>query len=161
MIDLDFLKSILSYDPITGNWTWLRKDRGHRNKDGFAGTITEHGYRAINIGGKPHYAHILSWFYMTGVWPVLDVDHKNRNKLDNRWDNLRLATVSQNHVNKKKRIDNTTGEVGVQIRPSGKWYAEIWYHKKKYYLGSFDTKPEAAAAYKKARYEFYGEFSPE
>lgn len=89
----EVLREKLLYDPITGTFTHLRNHA--KVKAGQqAGSLDDRGYRQIVISGKFYYAHRLAWFYMTGEWPVSEVDHKNLEKDDNVWTNLRAATRS-------------------------------------------------------------------
>jgi hypothetical protein len=84
------------------------------------------------------------------------MDHKNLNRADDRWSNLREATASQNQANILKKSSNTSGAKGVCWRKdSRKWQAQICINGKRRYLGSFDTR-EAAAAYAAAAKEHFG-----
>jgi hypothetical protein len=88
------------------------------------------------------------------------VDHKNGNGLDNRRENLRIATHAQNMRNQGVRINNSTGFKGVSfLKESGKWRARIHSNGKKIELGSYSTPEAAADAYKKASEQLHGEFS--
>jgi hypothetical protein len=88
------------------------------------------------------------------------VDHKNRNGLDNRRENLRECTVSQNAANKEVSKNNKTGYKGVSlIRKTGKYVAQIRHNGKKIRLGQYDTPEEAAMVYDKAAKECHGEFA--
>ena len=88
-------------------------------------------------------------------------DHKNRNSLDNRKNNLRIASVSENGMNVKTRKNNTSGMTGVQQAKDGKWIATIRIDKKRTYLGRFEKKDEAIIERLKAEKEYYGEFAPQ
>jgi hypothetical protein len=153
---LEYLKSRLHYDPDTGAWTWLwvrRRSTMIGQKAGYAGI-----YNMIGIDRVDYPASNLAWFYMTGEWPATEVDHKNRNKLDDRWDNLRLATHSLNgtnwtYPNKKSGLPR-----GV-VKSRGLYQAYISINGKGKFLGRFKTPEEAHEAYLRAS-EFRKEFLP-
>lgn len=93
-----------------------------------------------------------------------EVDHINRNKLDNRRENLRFVTKKQNQANRKKCSTPCPSRyVGVCFEPSSsctkKWRSSIWVNGKHRYLGHFRTEREAALAYNKAALEIRGEFA--
>ncbi len=86
------------------------------------------------------------------------VDHINLNKIDDRAENLRWATYSQNRQNSKAR--NPTGYKGVTfIKEKNKWRATISYDKIKVQLGEFRVLEDAALAYNKAAIKYHGEFA--
>ncbi len=85
-------------------------------------------------------------------------DHKDHNGLNNRMDNLRKCTHSQNMKNMKKPKNNTSGQKGVSKERKG-WRAIIIADKKRFYLGNFKTKEEAALAYNEAAKKLHGEFA--
>jgi hypothetical protein len=88
------------------------------------------------------------------------VDHINGDGLDNRRENLRLATYNQNTLNSKIQSRNTSGYRGVSWRKcANKWIAKIVVNGKNLYLGLFTDKHQAAVAYNKAALEHYGEFA--
>lgn len=88
-----------------------------------------------------------------------ETDHINRNSLDNRRENLRLANSSQNKLNRNLQSNNTTGYRGIWLQCDGKkWGATLKLNGKKTHLGVFPTKEEAAAAYDRAAREAQGEF---
>jgi hypothetical protein len=119
-----------------------------------------HGYVHIKIDGHAYKAHRLAWFYMTGVWPAEDVEHKDRNKSNNRWKNLRLSDDSKNQANTSRRSDNTSGFKSVHFRKdSGKYRARLQVRGKRLALGCFDTAEAAHAAYIVAAKQHFGEFA--
>lgn len=87
------------------------------------------------------------------------VDHINRNKLDNRRSNLRLADHNQNIFNSKTRKDNLLGVRGVRLQ-CGKYEARIQCHGKPMSLGRFPTLDEAVDAHRNASNMHFKEFSP-
>lgn len=88
----------------------------------------------------------------------IEVDHKNRNKLDNRKDNLRLSTRSQNGMNTKPLSHNKCGVKGV-FCDRGKWRVHISVKGKKRHYSSYDSFEEAVMARKKLAKEYHGQFA--
>ena len=89
----------------------------------------------------------------------LCTDHKNRNKLDNRKDNLRICNYSENAQNMMTKHGNSRFK-GVHFhRKDMVWQSYIKHNGKQVHLGSFDCEIEAAKAYNSAAQEFFGEFS--
>ncbi len=158
-ITQDYLKSVLDYNPVTGVFVW-KESRGVIVEGNIAGYAKGNGYINIMIDYKAYGAHRLAVLYMTGALPEAEVDHINQVKCDNRWDNLRTCTASQNHANIRPPSDNTSGYKGVcwHIRAK-KWYSRIKINKKLIHLGSYSCKHEAARVYNKAAKEGYGEFA--
>lgn len=89
----------------------------------------------------------------------MQTDHVNRNKLDNRRINLRIATAAQNQGNRGIDKRNTSGLKGVIPYKNGKWMAQIKIANKSKYLGLFESKHEAHGAYMKAASEYHGAFA--
>jgi hypothetical protein len=136
-----------SYDPFTGNLYRLTGP----SKTKKAGCLRKDGYTVVWFKGKLWLAHRLIYVWHTGVDPQkLYIDHVNRNCTDNRICNLRAATAAQSSF-------NTVG-TGVYKRKNGKFSAKINKNYKPYYLGTFDSREEAVAAYKAASIVLHGEF---
>lgn len=96
--------------------------------------------------------------FLTGEPPGMQIDHINRNTLDNRRSNLRVVTRSQNKANANQYRNNTSGFVGVYFQSrSGKWQASIPVGGHNRYLGTFKTSTEAAVARDAAAREVFGE----
>jgi hypothetical protein len=97
---------------------------------------------------------------MTGVLPKNEIDHRNRNKSDTRWDNLREATRSQNNANHPIHKHNTSGIKGVRKRTdTGKWTADLHRNNTKESLGSFENMEDAVNARREAFERLHGEFA--
>ena len=102
------LLEILHYDPVFLEWRWLI-DLGHgRPKAGsIAGNLDKSKGRVrIQIDGKTYRASRLAFFYMTKAWPKDEIDHKNRDKQSDQWDNMRPATRDQNSQNIRRQRNN-------------------------------------------------------
>lgn len=98
-------------------------------------------------------AHRVAWLFATGSWPNSIIDHINGNGRDNRFNNLRVVTHSQNSQNKyRARADNNSGLLGVRCtRHPGRWMARINIGGKLKYLGTFGSPEEAHAVYMAAK----------
>lgn len=150
---------LFSYDPVTGIFVRLKSVRPRRWVGKRAGSLNTDGYRVIRIGRIDYYAHRLAWFYVHGTCPTL-LDHIDGNPDNNAIANLREASKSTNGANRGKQINNTTGFKGIKKRYH-RWIAQIYIGGKNKYLGSFETKELAAAAYTVAARKEYGEFAHE
>jgi len=159
MIEQGRLREALSYDELTGEFTWIKPSKYHAEKCGRkAGTTrTAKGksYVWIKIDGVATPAHRLAWLYVYGVEPTV-IDHINGRSTDNRIVNLREATSTQNAQNHTKRVGPSGLPTGVRInRSSGRYVARITANKRLYCLGTFDTPQEARKAYVNARKEMH------
>lgn len=161
LITVERLRELLDYDPATGIFRW-RSSRGRGVRAGdIAGTPQNHGYWQLCIDAKIYMAHRIAWFYVHGEWPEIEIDHWDLDKRNNRLDNLRNSTKSQNQANMgPKRKNNITGMKGVSFDTGRKrWIVGITHENKKIFIGRFDSKTEATAAYAKAAHELFGEFA--
>lgn len=90
----------------------------------------------------------------------MDVDHINHNTFDNRKENLRIVTRSQNNMNMGLRSTNTSGVTGVGLDiANNKWTAQIGCDGKTIYLGCYDNFDDAVKARKEAEDKYFGEYS--
>lgn len=150
------LRKILDYDPVTGHLIRKVKTSNNTKVGERAGWKTANGYRAISIFGKQHLEHRLIYLWMTGAFPQNNVDHINQIKDDNRWNNLRLATKSQNEGNTPLRKNNKSGHKCVCWDSSrSKWLVVV----AKKFIGRHTNKDEAISVAKKELKKHYGEFS--
>jgi hypothetical protein len=124
-----------------------------------AGVTDTDGYRRITIEGRAYPAHQFAWFYMTGEWCSAVIDHRDGTPSNNRWDNLRPATVSQNNANRRLHRNNKCGFKGVVQNQWGRFMASIYKNGCRHHLGMFATAEEAHAAYVEAAHRLFGEFA--
>jgi hypothetical protein len=126
------------------------------------GSIAGHqqpgSYRLIGINYRVYKAHQLAWFWMTGSWPIGWLDHRNLDKSDNRWHNLRLATGQQNGANRRARNDSRLGIKGV-YQIGQRFRAYLGIGGKNIHLGYFSNVGDASAAYEAAVKSAYGEYA--
>jgi hypothetical protein len=168
-----YLKECFEYLPDTGELIWKERPLSHfKCKQSWlawntkyagraAGVIDKsNGYRRIQFSGSLLGASRIIWKWMTGEDPVRDIDHINLNKDDNRWRNLRQATVSQNNANKRCPKTNKLGVKGVNWhKRSRKFRAEIRVKGVLKHLGLFDTIEAAKEAYDAEAIRVFGEFA--
>lgn len=152
----DELKSLLMYDPATGVFIWRVTRSPKVVKGSVAGSVNNEGYHHIKFNNVNYKAHRLAWLYMYGVWPSDGIDHINRVRNDNRIENLRLATKTQNGQNRSISKANTSGVTGVTwYKKSQRWRAQIRVDMQHIYLGTYDTIEDAANARHRAEAKFY------
>lgn len=152
MLTQQRLKELLQYDPETGLFTRLQ-DKGPSKKGTVAGTKrTKDGYISISIDYKKYQAHRLVFLYMTGTFPLKQVDHINRDREDNRFNNLRHVSPQENQHNNSLSKKNTSGVTGVSWNKGiKKWHAYIKVNYKRINLGFFNTIEEAKEARENAK----------
>ena len=103
---------------------------------------------------------ILMHRQILGSLPGVEVDHRDGDGLNNRRNNIRLASSSQNRCNRKAPSTNTSGFKGVSFHKSAmKWRATICLAGKSKHIGAFDTPEAASAAYIEAAKRLHGEFA--
>lgn len=158
--DRALLLHICHYDPATGIFTWVNPPL-HRSKAGKRmGRITTLGYVKIKISEVEYSAGPLAWFYMTGQWPTYDIDHRNRIKTDNRWENLRQANSKENGGNTGLNRRNASGFKGVWwSKTAQKWRATIKSDGITRNLGTYETAEEAAKKYDIEAIRAFGRFA--
>ncbi len=158
-MNLEDLHQRFDYDPGTGLFTHRRK-RGFRGGEP-AGWYDRKGYLRVGTGsGHQYFAHRLAWLWVHGDWPIMEIDHINGIRDDNRIANLREATRSQNLANAGRLPSNTSGFKGVSFSKSvQRWHATITIGGKQKHLGYHDTAAEAHAAYLTAAKTAFGDFS--
>lgn len=155
--DIEKIREILNYDPKTGIFTWLDDRRKSVSIGSVAGHKDKQGYIQISIKSRPHRAHRLAFLFMTGEIPEY-VDHINRVKDDNRWENLRSCTFSQNMCNRGIKRNNKTGVLGVTwCKSRSTWSVRVNYNKVRFER-TFKDFELAELVASEARSKFHGDF---
>jgi len=150
VIDWTLVDDHLVDHPEVGGKIWFRKGRTGKGCDYAKRNSTVDGKRkAIRL-------HRVVWEIANGPIPDgMEIDHINRNGLDNRLDNLRLATRQQQNKNKSKRKNSPHPAIGIRKRTKYGWYVRT----NECHIGKFDTIEKAAFAYDVAVSHFFGEFA--
>ena len=146
---IEVLREYFSYDLETGIVIRLKPSKYKPHTSGPCGTTEAKGHLVVKFQGKRIKLHRLAWKLVTGQEPPDEIDHKNRDRADNRWVNLRASTSEGNCANSKKK----PGAYMSGVKKVGnRFYAQ----KLK---GGYATQQEAHDAYVKWHRERYGEFS--
>jgi hypothetical protein len=155
----ELARKLLRYEPETGKLFWRERSAEFFTDEWtrmtwnarFSGKQAimcpdRGGYHAGTILYRTYRAHRVIWLIQTGNWPVAQVDHINGVKTDNRWNNLRDVSASENLRNCRMSRNNTSGVTGVRQSRSGKWIAYIHVNGRDQRIGQFSTIEEAADA---------------
>jgi len=152
-IPIETLRELFSYDPATGVLT--RRDLGR-----VVGSLRSDGYLSATVKYRSLLVHRIVFACYHGRWPNGRLDHKNEIKSDNKIENLREATNSQNVCNCGKRKTNTSGVKGVHFyKPTGKWMAQLQIDGRKIFVGYFTEISDAKSTLEQKRAEMHGEFA--
>jgi len=166
----DYLRACFSYDPETGVLTWRVRPREHFASDRqwhgtntmragkVAGHFREDGYFYLGLAQSFYLAHRIIWKLMTGEEPPEQIDHRDVDPSNNRWDNLRSANQTEQNCNKRLRQINATGRRGVYFGRDGKAIAQFTADGVTRHLGVFATVEEAGDFADAVRREVHGEF---
>lgn len=152
------LRELFSYDKKTGKLTRLVTTSSRSKAGEVAGWCGPDGYNYVRIDTKTYKVSCVAWAMTTGEWSLSKIDHKNRNRSDDRFGNLRQASNAQNSANTATRAQS--GAKGVYFfKNTGKWVAQIRVDYKLKTLGYFSDRRLAALAYNRAAIEAFGEFA--
>jgi len=141
------LKELLHYDPMSGVFMWKMSRPGIKLSR-VAGTVSKKdGYIRINVDYQIYLASRLAWFYQEGYWPEHEVDHRDRIRDNNKWENLRHASRQCNSRNCNISKWNTSGITGVSWdKGKQRWESYVTISGKRFHLGYFTDKINAAYA---------------
>lgn len=149
-------KNIHKFIYKDGDLLWSGDFGPRARKHSVAGSIDTHGYLQIKLQGKCVLAHRIIWLMHNPDSLLPDqIDHEDRNRLNNKIENLRASNNTLNQHNASIRIDNKSGCTGVNMLKSGKWQARISLNKTRMYLGTFDTLFKATDAYNCAKEKYH------
>ena len=163
----EVVKELFEYNEVDGVLIWAVNRPGHP-KGSIAGSLNPTTMRwQLKVFGKNYARSRLVFAWKTGRWPCVEVDHRDLDKLNDRWDNLREATQSQNRANVRVRKSSGSGLKGVVFRPargghhghSAHYEAAIRKDGVKHFLGNFATAEEAHKAYVEAAARLHGDFA--
>lgn len=147
-ITVDRVRELFDYDDNEGYLRW-KVARQKINKGDIAGYISSSdGYWYVCIDYVEMLAHRAIWLWKTGQWPKCQIDHKDRNRSNNKWNNLREATNSENmrNVGRTAQSNNrSTNYRGIDIK-RGKYRVRIHVDGKEVVVGRFLSLQEAKAA---------------
>jgi len=156
MLNKELLRGLFKYKD--GNLLRKVKTAPCVNVGDIAGCVQSSGYRAISVNNKLEYSHRLIFLYHHGFTPK-EVDHIDGDKLNNKIENLRECTRSQNNFNSKAPKTNTSGVKGVSWHKKlSKWRAYLHVNKKQKNLGLFEDLELAQLVVSEARELFHKEF---
>jgi len=152
------LCELLEIDTEKGIFTWKHTMGGKAKKGQEAGALTKNGYVAIRVDKKDYLAHRLMWLFVYGAFPLINIDHIDRDRTNNRPTNLRLATEKQNGENRSLKSKNASGHRGVFLRGnliSKPWAVSIMNNRKSIHIGYYATIEEAVVARRAAEDKYF------
>ena len=144
-ITLRKLRRLVVYDSKTGQLLWRRR-RGSHKKGSPCGFTTKDGYLAVRIERRNYPVHRLIWWMQTGEYPIDKyIDHRDGNRMNNRFENFRAVTPGENNQNTRKTSLTSSRYKGVLFK-NGKWTARLNIGRKQIHLGVYDTEWDALVA---------------
>ncbi len=143
------LREKFEYNPETGEVYGLNWGMSRQRK--LLTSVSECGYYRVSvlINGRQRalLLHRVAYeLYTNELLGSFVIDHIDRNKLNNKFSNLRKVSRKENNQNLAKRKSNKSGAVGIYQLPSGKWRAQIRVKGKNHHIGCFNTIEEAIEA---------------
>ena len=156
------------YSIVTGDLYWKQSPCNNTPVGSIAGSIDHNGHRIVGFMGRRYRVNRLIWKLVTGEDPTLQVDHKDGERDNNAWHNLRLATLSQNNCNCKPKSRQTKSTqhlpkgvvmVSPRVNAANPYLARIRKDNKTFNLGYFSTPEQAHDAYCLAAKNLHKEFA--
>jgi hypothetical protein len=140
------------------DYEWLMQRKWYAVKDPKADSHYVLTYHPFRTGEKRLHMRMHRYIMGLDFSDPRRVDHRNHNPLDNRRENLRVCTVTENNRNVRKNRTNTSGYKGVRME-AGKWRVRIRFNGKKLHVGFFLRLEDAIKAYRQAAFRYHGEFA--
>lgn len=152
------VREVLDYNPEIGVFTWKVRLATRHPVGSTAGSRVDR-YWQIGLDKRTYRAHQLAWLWVTGAWPTHEVDHIDGDTINNAFANLRDEPHGVNMRNTvAPNRNNTSGVRGVYWnKKDRRWQAQISHDRKNRYIGQFQTKEAAEAAYWAAKARLHGE----
>tara|TARA_B100000575_G_scaffold151753_1_gene121067 strand:+ start:6848 stop:7384 length:537 start_codon:yes stop_codon:yes gene_type:complete len=158
--DWELLDELFEYNPYKGDLIW-KVNRSNVKKGSIAGSKHKSGnliYLQVGVNGKQYSVQRIIWkLYLKEDPKHYDIDHINRNTLDNRIVNLRKVTTKQNNNNKNDYKNSKTGFSGIYQQDNGRYTATIFVNGKAYRNGTHETIEQALIAQEEKRKELKNE----
>ena len=144
-LDQNNVRKFFLYDPISGKLTWrLPTFNNYVGEE--VTSISKQGYYVVNFNKIPRLVHRIIWLYQTGYLPE-QVDHIDHDRTNNKWDNLREVSNTENSKNTSVSKNSSTKINGVSFMKSrNKYRASITVNRKQIHLGLFDDIASAIQA---------------
>lgn len=149
MFTQEEVRHYFRYDEESGKLYWKNPTSKRTKVDQEITYLNADGYLMVGLKGGLHLVHRIIYLYVTGHWtdyPNELIDHIDRNRLNNKFDNYRLVNHSGNQHNRRLNCNSSTGYKGV-TRHRGKYLAQMQVNNKRKYLGVFDCPEKAHQAY--------------
>lgn len=154
----DLVKTIFDYDAVNGLLIRKIATSSKAKAGSIAGSNKGHKYARVSIKNKMVYVHHVVWLWHHNSLPK-EIDHINRNRFDNRIENLRPTDRSANNINTNIRSNNTSGASGVSFdKRYKKWHVRIGVNGKTKHIGYFDDF-DVARQKRQEAIDFYYEFT--
>lgn len=157
---IETIRATFDYDPVTGAIRWKVRPAYCIQVGDTAGAIDRQGYLRIQFKGRQYQGHHIAWAHHFGEPPPDRLDHRNLHKADNRIENLRPATPSQNNGNHPAKVGTSSKLKGVcWNKQCRRWQAQIKVRGKSIYLGLFEDEMKAHEAYVASAKLHFGEYA--
>lgn len=155
LLSQQLVKSLFDYDD--GRLRWRIRPATHILKGDIAGSHSQNRYIQVVWKGQTYVLHKLIFIYHHGWMPEV-VDHIDGNTKNNRIENLRAATKTQNQHNRRANCRSTSGIKNV-VKHRNKWQVSIKKNGRAHYIGTFSDLDAAAKAAVNAREALHGKFA--